>query len=83
MKQLTCNEIGQVSGGCAKYCWGDFSTAGLTASMVAGAIGGFRGGFAAMALGAISGGVGYAGSKIGDKMSERTYSSISPPSFQQ
>lgn len=36
MKQLTFDEIDQVSGGCAEYCWGDFSMAGLGASIAAG-----------------------------------------------
>ena len=62
MKQLMLNDIERVSGGCAEHCWGDFSLAGLGASLLAGAIG----------LGALSGGLGYAGSTIGDKMSERT-----------
>lgn len=78
MKQLTFDEIDQVSGGCAEYCWGDFSMAGLGASIAAGAIGAIRGGFAGIALGAISGGIGYAGSKIGDKMAERVYTNTTP-----
>ena len=72
MKQLMLNDIERVSGGCAEHCWGDFSLAGLGASLLAGAISGLRGGPAAIGLGALSGGLGYAGSTIGDKMSERT-----------
>ena len=39
--------------------------------MGAGAIGGIGAGWAGAALGGLSGGLGYAGGKIGDKMSER------------
>ncbi|WP_124748982.1 Blp family class II bacteriocin [Alteromonas facilis] len=72
MNTLSNEELESVSGGCAEHCWGDFSAAGFGASVVAGAIGGMRGGFVSMALGAVAGGLGYAGSKVGDKMSERT-----------
>ena len=44
MEVLTNNEVDLVSGGCAEHCWGDFSIAGLAASMGAGALGGVRGG---------------------------------------
>lgn len=74
MKTLTMNEVGQVSGGCAEHCWGDFSFAGFAASVAAGGLGGARGGLGGFALGAIAGGLSYAGSNVGDKMSQRTVS---------
>ncbi|APD90655.1 hypothetical protein FJN13_13260 [Alteromonas mediterranea] len=74
MQELTYFEIENVSGGCEEHCWGDFSFAGFMASVGAGAIGGIGAGWAGAALGGLSGGLGYAGGKIGDKMSERTTS---------
>ena len=72
MQELTFNDITNVSGGCEEHCWGDFSWEGFIASVGAGAIGGMAAGWGGAALGGLSSGLGYAGSKIGDKMSERT-----------
>lgn len=72
MQELTLNEITYVSGGCEEHCWGDFSWGGFWASVGAGAIGGAAAGLGGAALGGLSSGLGYAGGKIGDKMSERT-----------
>ena len=72
MRELSFTEIENVSGGCEEHCWGDFSWGGFWASVGAGAIGGGAAGWGGAALGGLSSGLGYAGGKIGDKMSERT-----------
>ncbi|AXT39557.1 hypothetical protein D1814_13150 [Alteromonas sp. BL110] len=72
MQELSFTEIENVSGGCEEHCWGDFSWGGFWASVGAGAIGGGAAGWGGAALGGLSSGLGYAGGKIGDKMSERT-----------
>ena len=72
MQELSFTEIENVSGGCEEHCWGDFSWGGFWASVGAGAIGGAAAGLGGAALGGLSSGLGYAGGKIGDKMSERT-----------
>ncbi|MHC6646213.1 hypothetical protein ACYTPF_06575 [Alteromonas sp. HB246098] len=72
MQELSFTEIENVSGGCEEHCWGDFSWGGFWASVGAGAIGGAAAGWGGAALGGLSSGLGYAGGKIGDKMSERT-----------
>ena len=66
MQNLTDQEVSQVAGGCAQYCWGDMSFGGFMASMVGGALGGAGGGPVGVSLGAIGGGAGYFFSKAWD-----------------
>lgn len=59
MQNLSVQDIKDVSGGCAEYCWGDMSWGGFAGSVVGGAIGGMSGGPFGASLGAIGGGASY------------------------
>lgn len=58
MQELKLNETYQVTGGCAKHCWGDVNLGEIAGNAVGGAIAGSRAGLGGAVVGAVGAAVG-------------------------